>query len=453
MQINTRFHTLFLVVAFTAINGALAGQDTLDTYIRQGLTSNLVLQQKQVSLRQAQHSLEIARSYFLPSVNLLADYTSGKGGRNIAVPIGDLLNPVYASLNQLTQSDAFPQVENVSQDFFPHNFYDARVRTSVPVVNTDLHINRAIHGHKVTLQEHEVNTYKRQLVLEIRQAYYDHLAARAAERIYESALLLVNRNVEVNESLLRNGKTLPANLLRAKSEAEKVKADLNSARNRVNNSRKYFNFLINRDLDADVVEQKQFHWNEPAEEITEQTGQREELSMLTTAQHINESSLQLYRLNRLPKVNAFFDVGSQASDWAFNDNSRYYLAGVQVAVPLFNGFRNNAQIRQSKLDIERTELNLRQTSKQLRVAADVAYNNVLTTRQNYAAAVEQVGSARSYFNLIDKGYQQGVNTLIEYIDARSQLTTAELQLSLRQFEVLGALAQLERETSSYKLPK
>src|SRR5688572_5311755 len=122
---------------------------SLDDYIKEGLERNLVLQQKNISLTQAQQSLQIAKSYFLPSISLLADYTSGEGGRSISIPVGDLLNPVYTSLNEMTQSDVFPQVENVEQNFFPKNFYDARVRTSVPLVNTDLYLNRTIQGQQV----------------------------------------------------------------------------------------------------------------------------------------------------------------------------------------------------------------------------------------------------------------------------------------------------------------
>src|SRR5687768_8097720 len=141
--------------------GVAHAQSVLDEYVHEGLKSNLVLQQKNISLKQAEQSLQIARTYFLPSVNLLADYTSGEGGRSIAIPVGDLLNPVYASLNQMTNSDAFPQIENVNQNFFPKNFYDARVRTSLPLINTDLHINNTIQRQQVTLKQYEIEAYKR----------------------------------------------------------------------------------------------------------------------------------------------------------------------------------------------------------------------------------------------------------------------------------------------------
>jgi outer membrane protein TolC len=120
-------------------------------------------------------------------------------------------------------------------------------------------------------------------------------------------------------------------------------------------------------------------------------------------------------------------------------------------LPLFQGFRNATTIRQSKLEIQKTEYNLLNTTRQLQLSESVAKNDLQTTVQNYLASREQLKSAQSYFNLIEKGYQQGVNTLIEFLDARNQLTSSQLQQSLRLFEMLTAEAKLERETASYTL--
>jgi len=447
LKINTsRLRLIFPLILLSTV---LNAQTILDNYIHEGLKSNLVLQQKNLSWQQAQQSLQIARSYFLPSVNLLADYTSGEGGRSIALPIGDLLNPVYASLNQITQSDAFTQVENVNQNFFPKNFYDARIRATLPLINTDLYLNRTIQGQQVMLKQYELDAYKRQLVFDIKSAYFLHLGAVSAVRIYESALVLVNKNVEINESLLRNGKSLPANYLRSKSEAERVKAELNSAQNRAANAKKYFNFLLNRNLDTEVDINYSLLDASLLDTTSISIEGREELQMIKTARAINESALRLNKLTRVPKVNAFLDLGSQASDWKVNENSKYYLVGVQLSMPLFQGFRNNHSIRQSGLEIQKTQLNLINTTEQLNLAAEVAKNDLQTTTQNYFASREQLKSAQSYFNLVEKGYQQGVNTLIEFLDARNQLTSTQLQQNLRLFEMLTASAKLERETASY----
>ncbi len=439
------FHWALLLVACSSMLRA----QSLEDYVQEGLKSNLVLQQKNVSLQQAQQSLNLAKSYFLPSVNVLADYTSGEGGRSIAIPVGDLLNPVYTSLNQVTQSDAFPQVENVKQNFFPKDFYDARVRTSVPLINTDLYVNRTIQSQQVMLKQYDLDAYKRQLVLDIKTAYYNHVAAEAAVKIYESALALVHKNVEINESLLRNGKSLPATVLRSKSEAERVKADLNSSRNQVRNARQYLNFLVNRDLDHEVNTTSSLEDMPVVMDSAGMVTNREEIQMLRVQQGINESSLRMTRLSRLPKVNAFLDLGTQASGWKYNEDSRYYLVGVQLSVPIFQGFRNSITVRQNKLEIQKTEQQFINTNRQLELAATHASNQLQTTIQNYQAAQEQLKSAQSYFHLIEKGYKEGVNSLIEFLDARNQFTNSQLQLNLRQLEVLTAQARVERETASY----
>jgi len=227
-----------------------------------------------------------------------------------------------------------------------------------------------------------------------------------------------------------------------------VRADLNSAENRVVNVRKYFNFLLNKPLDREIEVSYTFA-DAPALDTATNLASREELKMIETARDINALSIRQGRLARLPKVNAFLDLGSQAQNWKYNDQSRYYLVGVQLSLPLFQGFRNNISIRQSTLELRKTELSQTRTTEQLQLAVDVARNDLQTTVQNYSAAREQLKSAQSYFNLVEKGYQEGVNTLIEFLDARNQLTASQLQQNLRLFEMLTAEARLERETASY----
>ena len=249
---------------------------------------------------------------------------------------------------------------------------------------------------------------------------------------------------------MANGKSLPANLLRSKSEAEQVKADLNSARNKLNNARKYFNFLLNKDFDSSINTDAFENIAEVIDTL-ETVNQREEVQMLKTVREINESSLRMSKLNRLPKVNAFLDLGTQAEGWRYNNDSRYYLVGVQLSLPIFQGFRNDRTIRQNQLELQKSEHDLVHTQKRLQLAVSVARNELTTTIENYHAAEQQLKSAQGYFQLIDRGYKEGINSLIEFLDARNELTSSHLQLNLRKLEVLTASARLERETASYTI--
>jgi outer membrane protein TolC len=47
--------------------------------------------------------------------------------------------------------------------------------------------------------------------------------------------------------------------------------------------------------------------------------------------------------------------------------------------------------------------------------------------------------------LVDRGYREGTFSLIEFLDARNQFTQSELKLTLADYTLLSAIADLERE--------
>ena len=152
-----------------------------------------------------------------------------------------------------------------------------------------------------------------------------------------------------------------------------------------------------------------------------------------------------------PRLSGFIDLGAQAENLEYNRNARYQLTGLQLEIPLFAGFNNKQKINQSELQIKNSELNLQMVRQQLHMAANVSLNTLISSYQNYQTAIRQVEAARSYQRLIEKGYKEGLNTFLEAVDARNQLTSAELLLRLNLYKVLIAEAGLERETASYQL--
>src|SRR5690606_6943551 len=136
--------TVLIFFLLFALGEGAAAQEVLEAYVTEGLESNLVLKQRNVSLEKATYALKEAKGLFLPTVVLQAGYQTADGGRNIPLPIGDLLNPVYRTLNELTGSGNFPEIENETINFLPRNYYDAHIRTTLPIMNTDIRANKQI---------------------------------------------------------------------------------------------------------------------------------------------------------------------------------------------------------------------------------------------------------------------------------------------------------------------
>ncbi|HJR99987.1 MAG TPA: TolC family protein, partial [Flavobacterium sp.] len=160
-------------------------QSKLDNYIQIGLTTNEVIKQHNFDINKSVYALKEARSFFYPTVSLNANYTKAEGGRTIDIPIGDLLNPVYNTLNQITNSNAFPALQNQSVLINPDNFYDAKIHTIMPLLNFEIIYNKRIKKQQNSLQKIELEIYKRELVKEIKIAYYKYLQSIEGVKIYQ----------------------------------------------------------------------------------------------------------------------------------------------------------------------------------------------------------------------------------------------------------------------------
>lgn len=426
-------------------------QNILDQYIKKGLDSNLALHQQHFDLQKAQLDLKRAQTLFYPQASLNSQYTLASGGRTQDIPIGDLLNGVYSTLNQLTSSGKFPQVENQTINFLPNDFHDTRLEIAVPVVNRDLYYNRAIKKELIQTRRADIDIYKRELVKNIKTAYYQYLQSGKAVSIYTNALALVNENLRVSDKLMQNNMTTKETVMRAKAQVSQVKASLIAAQNQQQNAIAYFNFLLNRPLenaietDSAIIEQV----NTSVSAALDVPARREELAKLQSAQKVLSTSMKLNRSYFIPKLNAFYNVGFQGFGFHFNGDQFYQIGGLQFKWDLFRANDNKYKIRQSQVDLDALANQYKDTEQQLALQVRTAYNNYRSAVQTLQAVQDEVQSMQETYRFAERRFREGQALQIELIDARSQLTNAQLNFSLAQLAVLSRAAELERVTASY----
>ena len=429
---------------------SIQAQQVLDTYIKEGLANNLILQEKNASLEQSLLALKDAKSYFLPSVDFGASYTLAEGGRTIAFPVGDLLNPVYSTLNKLTASNSFPQIANVSEQLLPDNFYDTRFRTTVPVLNTDLIYQNQIRKEQVNWTNNQVEIYRASLIQDIRVAYFNFCAAHTSIEILTKSLQLVEQNLKDTRSLVENGKRLPAAVLRAESELEQVKSLLTEAKLKTNNAAYYLNFLVNRPLDQEVAfEQIPLNISRVDQLLLEDlNAQNPELRAMQSMERIQETVLKSGKNYWIPKLSTYADLGSQGFDWNFDTQSRYLLWGLNFSVPVFQGGRNQNQIQRNMLGLQAVQRQKELVNQKLNLNLQLQRNEVKTLLAALQSAEKKLVSATAYLNLVDKAFKDGSQSLLEYIDARNQYTQAALLKNISSYKLQMSLAQLERQLTT-----
>lgn len=430
----------------------LRAQPNLTAYIRLGFETNAGLRQQQFLLQRNLYALDEAKRLFQPSVNFSTTFTRAGGGRTVDLPLGDLLNPVYTTLNKLTDTRAFPQVGNQRILLNPNNFYDVRVRTTMPLINAEIGYGQRIKRQQYDLQRTEIALYKRELAKDIKTGYYRYLQATEAIRIYENALELVRENGRINLVLFNNQKVNRTAVVRSANEVTKIESQLDVARQTGQSAQAYLNFLINRPgYTAIITDTIRTVPDEALMETDTAVSGREELAKLQQAQAINVNLVRLAQTYRRPRLSAFLDLGSQGFDFRVNRNTPYFFGGLSFDWSLFSGGRNALRVKQAEYDGLAIDANTDYVTQQLRLQLTTTINARRSALAQYRAALSQQTASQTYYRDVQRGYKEGQVLYIELLDAQNQLINDQLQVNISRFDVWIRQAEVERATASFAL--
>jgi outer membrane protein TolC len=448
---KSTFFNRFAFAAFVLVANTASAQEHLNLYINQALQANQGIKQQNFQLEKSLFALKEAKGMFLPSVTFSTTYTKADGGRTIDFPTGDLLNQTYSTLNQLTGTNSFPQLENQSILLNPDNFYDAKFRTSMPLFNAELIYNKRIKQQQVELQRAEIALYKRELIKDVKTAYYQYAKAVNAVTIYQSSLQLVEEGKRINTILLKNEKANRTAVIRSENEVFRINAALTAALENRKSARAYFNFLVNRPLTDSIVLDEINVLPQMDSETNDEVGKREELLKLGIAKEIDENITGLSKAYIVPNVNTFLDLGSQAFDWKYNDKTRYYLFGVSLSWNIFSAGVNTYKIKQARAEqhslVEQTDY----IEDQLKTELYVRKNDFQSALAQYNAAQSQLKTAETYYNDELKLYKEGLAIYIELLDAQNQLINARLDSNIALYNTWISYAAIERASASFNI--
>jgi len=428
----------------------LYGQPVLDDYITYGLENNLALKQKQSDYEKSIESLKEARGLFYPGISFNARYTVSEGGRVIDFPVGDLLNPVYATLNALTSSNLFPQIDNQSVRFLRPTEHETKMRVVQPLFNTDIYYNSRIRKELTYIGSMDVEQYKRELTAEIKKAYYNAAMADALFSMLSDTRKLLEENIRVNRKLLNNDKVTADYVYRSEAELNKFDQELQDAEKNKTIANAYFNFLLNKPLtDTIIIEQPQDFpvlISTGSDFIPAAIENRQEIRKLENYGKITELQVRMNKSKRLPDLFAVADYGFQGEKYVFNMEQDYMQASAVLTWNLFEGFSNKAKIRQAVIQNEIAGSQLEEAKKQIEFQVMDAVSELSAADKGISAAGSRLKNAKESFRITDRKYSEGQASLIEYIDARTSLTQAEESLIISKYRYLSAFAEFERIT-------
>ncbi len=426
-------------------------ESVLEEYIAESLRANLSLQRQDLSMEQSLRARDEARGRFLPQVSLEARATRADGGRTISFPVGDLLNPAYATLNELLVAQgrppAFAAVENQEIRFLREEELQTYLRLTQPLYVPEISAALKARTALATAESAERESLARLLVRDVRTAYYGWSRAQQALAVVEASHALLKENLRVNERLHAAGSITRDQVLRAEAELLTVEQQRVEASKALDVSRSAFNFLLNRPLDTAIEagELAEDLDSAPATLATLQRRaleQRAELRQLAATEEAAQAEIAGARARFKPAIAFAIESGAQGDEYGFDGEEDYTIASLNFTWNLFNGNQDRSRVAQARLQARSLALLQEETARQIELEVEQAHANLVAAVSALGAAEARQTAAREGFKIASRRRDAGAISQVEFLDARTTLTSAELNFTLTQFAALNRRAEL-----------
>jgi outer membrane protein len=125
-----------------------------------------------------------------------------------------------------------------------------------------------------------------------------------------------------------------------------------------------------------------------------------------------------------------------------DDNSNYTL-GLQLSVPLFNGWQSRTSISRAKIAISQSELSMQQAKNTLFKTIQQAQADATAAYNRYMAGIKTADALDESFRYSEKRFNVGLVNSVEYSDAKTRLNIARSNVLQAKYEYVFRVKVLE----------
>jgi outer membrane protein TolC len=380
----------------------------------------------QLRTKEAAARVTQSRADLLPSINALA------------LQSGHTLNSATFGLDFPAEPGTKPFFDPNGEIIGPINTLDLRARITVPAV--DLAARQRVSTARLSLRASEAAAESAgeeaaavAATAYVRAARADAIvAARAADSLLADSLILIARDQ------VAAGVGVALDVTRAQAQLAGVHAQLISARGEESRARLELVRALGAPLDAPIALASPLQSmpvndaipNE-AEAVALALRTRPDLVAAQRALDAGKQGARAIRAERLPSLEAFGDDGAIGKSASHLLNT--YNWGIQLSIPILDGFRREGRISEQDAITAGLELQRKEMERQVAVEVKTALVDLVSAR-------DQVVAARERLRLAQQEYSQAQDRFKAGVAGNADVVTASLSLNAARNLEIDALA-------------
>lgn len=271
------------------------------------------------------------------------------------------------------------------------------------------------------------------VAFQTRKAYLDVLAAREALDVREKTLAAAETHRAAVETRRGQGLATRFDALRAGVRVKSAEAGWIQARGALEAASNDLRRLVGLPGDAELRLAESFRYRpvkaDAASSIKRAMEGRPDLKRSALAVESQRARKGVALSGLLPKAYAFFSGGWERpspKQFVGTDGQGYWNAGLVVDVPLFDGLDSLGRVRRESAGLRAARWAHEERRAEVLLEVKTAVSAVEVAAEFVASQGENVRQAEEALRLAEVGFEGGVNTTLDVLDAQTALTGARL---------------------------
>lgn len=404
-----------------------AVQDMLSVY-RQALASDPVWASAQSTNLAAQEKLVQGRALILPSAKLSANANHAQ--TDVRYDGGSIFNT-----GGHERFDTYSYSVNVS-----HPLY--RKQNSIQYEQSKTQVVQA---------SEQLDAAQQELMLRVTQAYFEVLLAQDRIDLIAAQKNAIGRQLEQAEANFEVGTATITDVHEAKARFDLTVAQEIAAVNDLDAKKRTIQSMTGQFYDrlAGAGAQLQAIMPEPRDmekwvEVAEQGNRALKIQLQT----LDLASQEIERthaghLPTLDVVGNYSDTRSNGGVNGFGNDLKNFTIGLQFELPLYQGGAITSKEREAVANRQRALDDVESVRRQAGLQARQAYLNVSSTVAQVKAYEQALISGQSQLDSTTLGYEVGVRTSVDVLNAQQQLYNAKYDLQQARYSFLVGIIKLK----------
>lgn len=283
-----------------------------------------------------------------------------------------------------------------------------------------------------------VDFSEEELIVKVKQAYYTYLLSKEFVKLAEAQKERAKLNKENTKSMYKAGLVPEFDYIKANVQFQNMIPAVSRAKNqnkKAENNLKLIlglsastPIIISDSLSIKIFEdsplEKNIDYAFKHNKLIQQSKLNEKLKSLVASYNFTGHLPQLYGFGNF-QTQAQEEDDKAIKDWRFRNA---VSVGINLKIPIFNGFAINSKVEQAELDHKKAIEKLRKTKDEIRNRIENTYLEIKSLLEQIDAYKAALSEAKRGYEIATKRYKEGLSSQLEVLNSMVSLVSAKTNI-------------------------